>query len=176
MKARLAPQWPPGAGPKVFGYPNMIPSLEQLLRALRSAQVCALLHVRGLPPELRDRYAGAQLRFTDELLDLSAVAGQAAWVVSHGNHSTLASFVRAGIPQLLIPLHQEHLFAAMNLVAQGSVVIAYQDQGGFAREIAAMNRDPGIRRRAAQVQAQCPAPEALDAAGCIRQSLLDLLI
>jgi hypothetical protein len=176
LKVGLKPQWPPGAGPKVFGYLNMIPSLEQLLRDLRSAQVCALLHVRGLPPALRDAYGGAHMQFTDQLLDLSAVAQQAAWVVNHGNHSTLACFARAGIPQLLIPLHQEHLFAAMNLVAQGSAVMAYQDQPDFAREIAALNSDPEIGRRAAQVQAQCPDPGSLDAAGFIRQTLLALLI
>jgi len=175
LKARTAPQWPPGAGPKVFGYLITFPSLERLLQDLRSAQVCALLHVRGLSPALRDAYSGAHMKFTDQLMDLSAVAGQAAWVVNHGNHSTLAWFVRAGIPQLLIPLHQEHLFAAMNLVAQGGAVMAYQDQGGFAKEVAVLNSDPAIGRCAAQVQAQCPAPESLDAAGFIRQTLQALL-
>ena len=175
LKSRVVPQWPAVAGPKVFGYLNVIPSLERLLQDLRSAGVCALLHVRGLPPALRDDYTSAHLHFTDQLLDLSAVAAQAAWVVNHGNHSTLACFVRAGIPQLLIPLHQEHLFAAMNLVAQGGAVMAYQDQNGFMKEIALLNSDPQIRRCAAQVRAQCPAPESLDAEGFIRQTLQALL-
>ena len=173
--ARLAPQWPAGAGAKVFGYLQAIPALEALLRDLRSAGVCALLHVRGLPPALRDAFASEQIQFTDQLLDLSAVAAQAAWVISHGNHSTVASFVRAGIPQLLIPLHQEHLFAALNLVAQGGALMAYQDQPGFAKEISALNSNPEIGRRAVQVQAQCRELALSDAEGFIQHILQALL-
>ncbi len=170
-----SPQWPLGNGPKVFGYLHAIPSLEKLLQDLRAAEVCALLYVRGLPHALRNAYCGEQLNFTDQLLDLSTVAEQAAWVINHGNHNTVAAFVRLGIPQLLIPMHQEHLFAAMNLVAQGSAVMAYQDQPSFANEISALISNPQIGQRAAQVRAQCPSLESLDAAGFMKQTFRALL-
>jgi len=174
-KARLAPAWPVGAGPKVFGYLHAFPSLENLLQDLRSANVCALLHVRGLPPALREAYSGELICFTDQLIDLSTVAEQAAWVINHGNHNTLASFVRSGVPQLLIPLHQEHLFAALNLVAQGCARMAYQDQPGFAAEVTDLNSNPQIRLRAAQLSAQCPDLASLDAARHIARVLRSLL-
>ena len=175
-KAQLAPQWPPGAGPKVFGYLHAFPSLENLLQDLQPAKVCALLHVRGLPPALREAYSSDQIGFTDQLIDLTSVAKQAVWVINHGNHNTLAGFVRAGVPQLLIPLHQEHLFAALNLVAQGSALMAYQDQPGFAKEIAALNSNPQFGRHAALLRAQCPDPASLDAAGHIGRTLQTLLV
>ena len=173
--ARPLPQWPPGAGPKVFGYLHAIPSLEKLLQGLRSAQVCALLLVRNLPPSLKQAYTSDHLHFTDQLVDLREVAEQAAWVINHGNHNTSATFMRAGIPQLLIPMHQEQLFVAMRLVAQGGAILAYQDQAGFLNEVTALLSDPQFRRRAAWVKAQCPSAESLDAAGYIRNTLQAML-
>ena len=170
------PQWPPGCGPKIFGYLRAIPALELLLQDLQAAKVCALLHVRGLPPVLRDAYTSEHLHFTDQLLDLSKVAEQAAWVINHGNHGTVAAFLRSGVPQLLIPIHQEHFFVALRLVAKGCVVMAYQDQSGFAKEIEDLLSNPLIRQRARLIQAQCPSHESLDAAGFIKQTFQALLV
>ena len=172
---RPAPQWPPGSGPKVFAYLRVFPSLEKLLQDLQLARVYALLHIRGLPGALRERFSSEQICFTDQLIDLSAVAEQADWVVHHGNHNTMAGFVRAGVPQLLIPLHQEHLFASLNLLAQGCARIAYQDQSSFAQEIADLKSNPQFRQRAAQVGANCPDLASLDAAGQIGRTLQALL-
>lgn len=173
--ARPMPQWPPGAGPKVFGYLHAIPSLERLLQDLRSAQVRALLLVRNLPPGLKAAYTSDHLHFTDQLVDLREVAQQAAWVINHGNHNTSATFMRAGIPQLLIPMHQEQLFVALRLVAQGGAILAYQDQPDFLNEITALLSNPQFRERAAWVQAQCPSLESLDAAGFMRDTFQTLL-
>lgn len=168
-------RWPEGSGKKVFAYLHAMPSLEPFLRDLRAAGVCALLYVRGLPVEMRERYNSAQMQFIDERVDLDSVAGQAAWVINHGNHNTVASFVQAGVPQLLIPRHQEHLFTALRLVEQGCAVMAYQDQAGYASEISAMHSTPGLRAHSVAMQAQCPSPESLDAAGFVRHTLQSLL-
>ena len=90
--------WPDGPGPRVFGYLQAMPSLDALLRCLRSAGVCALLFVRGLPQDLRQKYSGDNLRFLDGLVDLASVAAQADWVVNHANHNTVAVFMQAGLP------------------------------------------------------------------------------
>ena len=94
------------------------PGLPRLLLALEQAEVRGLLLVRDMPDALRSRFAGRQLTFIDHLLDLEQVAAQADWVVHHGNHATSAEFSFAGVPQLAIPLHQEHLFCALRLVEQ----------------------------------------------------------
>ena len=160
---RLPPQWPSGEGPRVFGYLHAIPSLESLLRDLLAAGVCALLFVRNLPPVLRARYSGPQMRFVDQPIDLADVARQAAWVINLGNHSTAATFAAAGVPQLIIPLHQEHLFLALRLVSQGSAVMAFQDQAAYSAAIGALQTNPGIRHQARLLQAQMAPHAALGA-------------
>ena len=174
-RARAAPVWPTTGGLKVFGYLHAIASLEKLLQDLIAADVCALLYVRNLPPGLKVAYTRDNLHFIDHLVDLSLVAQQAAAVINHGNHNTAASFLRAGLPQLVIPLHQEHLFLGLRLSAQGCAVLAYQDQTGFANEIQTLISDPQLKQRAGLLGGQCQSLEALDAAGFIRKIFQGLL-
>jgi hypothetical protein len=174
-QTRPPPKWPPAGGPKVFAYLHPFASLEILLKDLAAAKVCVLLYVRGLPLALRQVYTSERLHFTDTMVDLSSVADQAAWVINHGNHNTVANFVLSGVPQLLIPRHQEHLFSALSLVKEGCALMAYQDQAGYAAEIDAMNRDHRMRERAGMVQARCASVESLDSAGFVMQSFQALL-
>ena len=170
-----APRWPPGIGPKVYGYLQHIPSLEKLLQDLLAAGLCALLVVRNLPPELKRAYTSDHIHFSDTLVDLNQVANEAAWVINHANINTATAFVKAGVPQLLIPRHQEQLFVALRLVGHGSAVLAYQDQTGFAREISALMGNTSYHECAMQLQAQCAATGLVDAADFIRKSLNALL-
>ena len=175
LKVRATPVWPAAGGPKVFGYLQPMPSLEKLLQDLIAADACELLYVTHLPPGLKAAYTRDNLHFIDHLVDLSQVARQAAAVINHGNHSTVATFLRAGLPQLVIPRHQEQLFLGLRLANQGCAVLAYQDQAGFSNEIQALISDPQLKRRAGLLSVQCPSLEALDAAGFIRKLFQSLL-
>jgi UDP:flavonoid glycosyltransferase YjiC (YdhE family) len=170
-----APQWPPGSGPKVFGYLQPMPALEQLLRDLRDAKVCALLCVRDLPARLRETYSSDQIRFIDHLVDLAQVAREASWVINHANHNSAAVFLLAGVPQLVIPLHQEQLMAVMRLANYGGAVLAFQDQQGFVNEITVLNTNSRIRQQAARVAAECASIGIPDAGAYIRGALQALL-
>lgn len=152
MGVATAPTWPAGSGPRVFGYLVHFSGLPQLLLALEQAKVRALLFVRDLPDVLRNRFAGRELTFVDQLLDLEQVAAQADWVVHHGNHATSAKFSSAGVPQLAIPLHQEHLFCALRLVEQRCGLAAYQDQASFVEVVQAMGARSDLRDGARAVQ------------------------
>lgn len=154
LGAQAAPSWPDAVGPKVFGYLQNFPALEALLHGLTAAKVCALLLVRDVPAHIRQTFSSPSLRFVDHLVDLPQVADQAAWVVNHGNHSTMATFALAGIPQLLIPRHQEQLFTTLRMVSAGAAVMAYQDQPAFTQAIAAV-ASPQMKQRAKQVADQC---------------------
>jgi hypothetical protein len=173
--AQPAPHWPPGKGQKVYGYLQDIPSLEKLLQDLLAAGVCALLVVRNLPPELKRAYTSDRIHFAETLVDLNQVAKEAAWAISHANINTATLFVTAGVPQLLIPRHQEQLFVALRLVDHGSAVLAYQDQPGFAREISTLMNITRYRECAMQLQAQCAVAGSVDSADFIRHSLNQLL-
>ena len=154
-QSKGSPDWPRVSAPKVFGYLQCFPGLESLLRDLQAASVCALLLVRDLPPALRQQYASGSMHFADTLVDLQQVAAQAAWVVHHGNHSTMATFMLAGIPQLVIPRHQEHLFCSLRLVSAGAVAMAFQDQSAFAAAIHALQTNAQMKQCALQVARQC---------------------
>lgn len=172
---RQAPHWPPGGGPKVFGYLRAIPSMELLLRDLAAAQVCALLLVADLPQKLKEAYSSEHLHFADQLLDLSVVAVQADWVITHANHDTVATFMLAGVPQLVIPRHQEQLFVALRLKAQGGAVMAFQDQPSYANEIRAMSSTSALKQQALRLQALCAPTAGLNAQAVIRETFSDLL-
>jgi hypothetical protein len=168
--------WPTGSGPKVFGYLQNMPSLEALLSDLRANGVCALLWVSDLPPKLRQAYSSERLQFLSQLVDLRTVAAQADWAISHGNHSTVSTLMLAGLPQLLIPRQQEQLLLARRLVAQGSALLAYQDQSGYAKEINALLTNPALRTNAAALAQSCRQRGDPDAKGYIRAALKDLLV
>jgi UDP:flavonoid glycosyltransferase YjiC (YdhE family) len=104
-------------------------------------------------------------------VDLAQVARQADWVLSHGNHGTAASFAAAGVPQLLIPLHHEHLFLALRLVAQGAAVMAMQDQSGYRAAIDALLTNPLIARQAQVLQMELPPYCDLTARAAVVQAL-----
>jgi hypothetical protein len=167
--------WPDGPGPKVFAYLQAMPSLDALLSSLRAAGVCALLFVRGLPQDLRQKYSGDNLRFLDGLVDLAGVAAQADWVINHANHSTVAVFMHAGLPQLLIPQQQEQLLLALRLAAHGGAVLAYQDQPGFDKEVHQMLTDPTLRAQARALAQSCQGTDPLQSTASIRATLQSLL-
>jgi hypothetical protein len=169
-----APVWPAGSGPRVFGYLVNFPGLPQLLLALELAEVRGLLLVRDIPDALRARFAGRHLTFLDHLLDLEQVAAQADWVVHHGNHATSAEFSFAGVPQLAIPLHQEHLFCALRLVEQSCGLAAYQDQASFVAAVQAMGERADLRVGARAVQANSVAYDSVGVDGFFRSLLQDI--
>ena len=175
LAAKPAAVWPAPSGPRVFGYLQNMPALELLLRDLRAAGVCALLWINDLSPSLRQAYTSQRMKFLDQLVDLKSVADQADWAISHGNHSTLSTLMVAGLPQLLIPRHQEQLLVARRLVDQGCALIAYQDQAGFAREISAMLSNPALRANARAVAQRCRQRGDPEALAYVRSSLESLL-
>lgn len=175
LAAQPAAVWPAGTGPKVFGYLQNMPSLEALLRDLRASGVCALLWVNELPPKLRQAYSSERLQFLSQLVDLRTVAAQADWAVNHGNHSTVSTLMLAGLPQLLIPRQQEQLLLARRLVAQGSALLAYQDQPGYAKEINALLTNPALRTNAVALAHSCRQRGDPDAKGYIRAAVISIL-
>ncbi len=142
------PQWPAGGGVKVFGYLQMFPGLEQLLKDLQAADVCALLYIKQLPTALKQKYTSDNIAFTEKLVDLRQVARQARFALTHGNHATLAYCMVMGIPQLAIPRFQEQLLSVLRLEKLGCGLHAYQDQQDYGKEIAALLHDESFKQNA----------------------------
>jgi hypothetical protein len=170
LQGAATPQWPPGEGAKVFGYLQYFPALEHFLRDLRAVEVRALLLVRGLPEAIRQKFASDRIRFTDDLVSLPQVADQAAWVVHHGNLSTMSTFMCEGVPQLVIPRHQEQLFCALRLVSQGCAAMVFQDQSSFATAIRTMLTNGQLKQNAVQIASRCAPFDRAGVRAFIRQT------
>ena len=167
--SHIAPQWPTGRGPKVFGYLHTFPSVFPLLKDLRSCKARAVLFIRHCPADLKATFE-RDVEFVDQPVDLKDVASEADWVINHGNHSTAAHFASKGVPQLLIPLHQEQLFLARNLERNGAAVIGYQDQNSFIGHMKALSNDMRYRQNAALVAQQCDQNQTRVARSTIERS------
>ena len=168
----LVPQWPTAAGARVFGYLQVFPGLERLLQDLGKAPVCCLLYIPGLSPALREKYTSARMVFSPAPLDLAQVVQHAAWTISHASHNMLATSFQAGLPQLLIPRHQEQLFGALRLVQAGSAVLALQDQPTFDGPIGHLLADHSLARSAQWLRQRHAPFDPLQSRARL-QSLLD---
>jgi hypothetical protein len=171
----VAPEWTSSAGPKVFGYLNAMPSLELFLQGLVSAKTCALLWIKNLPEAVRKRYTSEHIRFIDSAVNLEAVAREAAWVVSNCNHNTVAYFAQRGVPQLLIPTYQEHLFLALRLVQRGAAAMAYQDQPAYSAAINAMQSHAPLHEQAKLLAEQMTPYQKMDVEKHVRKVFAKLL-
>ena len=163
--------WPSGAGAKVFGYLQVFPQLGQLLADLKQAPVCVLLCIPGATDALVASCEGSNVRICTSLVDLKRAGREADWVVSHGNHSTTATLALAGVPQLLIPRHQEQYFLALRLVQYGAAAMAFQDQSAFSNAIAAMNTLPDLRKNALKLCAEMAPYDAVAVDSAIQSAL-----
>ncbi|MCP5349276.1 MAG: hypothetical protein R3F41_07870 [Gammaproteobacteria bacterium] len=126
----LEPVWPDGSGPKVFAYLGYFPKLPDILNMLIKRHARVLLYARSLPSELIARFQD-KVCFVDKPVNLSIAFQQADYVINHGNHSTAAQSLVAGIPQLLIWTHQEQLFASLRIVKLQRGVLASRHQSEY---------------------------------------------
>lgn len=137
------PAWPPGEGKRIFVYLRPFPTLPAFLDCLRETGQPTIIHVPGLAPELRERHAGGKLKFSDDLLDIRAVARQCELAVLHGGHGTLALMLLEGKPLLLLPLQLEMLINAQAAVKLGAALTAPQlKPAGMRMKLERLLREP----------------------------------
>ena len=175
IPAQASPVWPEGEGKKVFAYLSSFQGLESLLGALKASQVSVLLFAKGIPFEMRKSFASNRMVFLDHLVDLHAVAQQVDWVITHGNHISVAIFAEAGIPQLVIPSHQEQLFLGLRLQNFGCGLLAFQDQANFDFEVNEMQSREDLARQAGALAQQCALLPKIDASSYIDKEIRRLL-
>jgi len=138
LAAGVAPSWPESsahrAGPKIFLYLDDTIGVSVLLGQLLKYGSRLLVYGRELSPDMLKKYQNV-VHFSSSPIDLQAVWKQADYFINHGNHgSALQAFV-AGVPQLMIPTHQEQLMFAKRIEMNGRGVIARLDQKDFTTSI-----------------------------------------
>lgn len=102
-----APDWPKATGPKVFVYLKHFPQIAEVLEDFSRAGNPMLVYIDGVDPKLRRRLESPTLRFADEMVDLEAVAREAAVGITNANIGTITGLLLRGVPQLCLPLTLE---------------------------------------------------------------------
>ena len=120
-EGKAVPDWPAGAGPRLFAYLySYFKGLDPLLAAVAASRSPALVFCRGIDPKLREKYDGGSIRFSEEPMSVSKVLPQAHTVVCHGSHQMTAQALLAGKPVLLLPTQLEQFLIMRRVVRFGA--------------------------------------------------------
>lgn len=137
------PKWPPGVGQRVFAYIRPFEAQATLLEALRQSGQPTLIHAPHIAPILLERYAGSNLLFSAEPLDIAAVARECDLAILHGGHGILALMLLAGKPLLVLPLHLEMLLNANCMLKLGAgLVVPQLRPEGIRHKLALLLEEP----------------------------------
>ena len=109
-----APDWPAGAGPRVFAYLKPFRGLPKLLDQLAARAVPTLIYIAEPVPV--QRWDGSSLRFASRPVDMAAAAQCCDLAILHAGHGSTASMLLAGKPILQLPLHIEQYHNALATV------------------------------------------------------------
>ncbi len=114
------PEWPPGPGPKVFGYLKPFPALESVLETLNQGRFPTLIVSDGIPGKTCGRFASETLRFSTRPVDLSLAAREARLGITNATHFTSLRLLACGVPLLMFPLNLEQEITARRITELGA--------------------------------------------------------
>jgi UDP:flavonoid glycosyltransferase YjiC (YdhE family) len=116
-------EWPQGSKRLFACLRPDTPHVEQILEELRTSDAAVICFTPGFAPNQLQRYAGGRMRLTSRLVDLNFLARDADACVSYGAEGTMATFLLAGVPQLIFPCHVEAHMAASRIEVLGAAVV-----------------------------------------------------
>jgi hypothetical protein len=117
------PTWPKGDGPKVYVYmQHHSRPYQSLMESLQSLGWPSIIVSRNIDDMKIKSFISPNLTFSNELLNLEAVARHVDVVVTNCNHGTTVEMLQRGCRQLVIPLQTEQSMLAHRLSNQGLVM------------------------------------------------------
>jgi UDP:flavonoid glycosyltransferase YjiC (YdhE family) len=115
------PRWPDGRGPKIFAYLAPSPSLPVVLKALKQSKARVLVRLLGDAPEAADALRPG-LAVTTQAVHFRQAAESCDAFVNYGAHSTVAEFLLAGKPGILVPDLHERVLTARRATSIGAAL------------------------------------------------------
>ncbi len=123
------PSWPPGSGPRVFGYlRSEIRHAESVLAALGHAGYPSLVVFPDIPADMLARHQYANLRISTDPVETSRVLNDADLAITYGGHGLTAAFLLAGKPLLLLPGQLEQYLLARRIEEIGAGLLVDPEQ------------------------------------------------
>lgn len=144
--------WPQAPGKRIFAC--LRPDTEHadaILAALAQSRAAVVCFAPGFSRERLRPHGRPHLRIATRPVDLKPLAASADLCVSYGAEGTVATFLLAGVPQLLAPRHVEAHMAARRIEALGAAMVlrGAQTAEGVGTAMAQLTRQPDHKRRAA---------------------------
>jgi hypothetical protein len=116
------PDWPEGAGKRVFAYLKPFKTLPALLETLGQAAHRTLIYMSR---QDGPRQAGSgNLRYADKPVNLVQAVKESDLVICHSGHGTISATLLGGRPLLLLPLNIEQRMLAARVAGMGAGLAA----------------------------------------------------
>jgi UDP:flavonoid glycosyltransferase YjiC (YdhE family) len=116
------PKWPDGKGPKIFAYLRPSPALPLVLKALQQSKARVLLRLPGSLPEEWREFARPGMAVAAGPVNFRLAAEGSDAFVNYGAHSTVAEFLLAGKPGILVPDLHERALTARRVTGLGAAL------------------------------------------------------
>jgi UDP:flavonoid glycosyltransferase YjiC (YdhE family) len=144
------PRWPSGKGPRIFAYLTPNTSLPVVLKALKQSKARVLLRLPGTLPEVAAEVARPGLTVATDPVHFRAAAESCDAFVNYGAHSTVAEFLLAGKPGILVPdLHERALTARRASSMGAALSVRATSLAPLKRALDQVIDDPAPRKAAA---------------------------
>lgn len=175
IKSKNIPIWPKGKGKKVFAYIPYSSEFEGLLYSLKVSNNCVLIYGASISTELKARYTSENISFITNIVDVDSIADTADWVINQGGFSLVTHFLKKGIPQLIIPQHQESLFFSMKVNALGGCILTTAGKATYINEIRDMNSKGSLKENSLRAKDLCASYKTPDLRDFYTESIKSLL-
>lgn len=116
------PHWPGGREPKVFAYLRPSPALPAIVQALRRSRARVLLRLAGASEAERRACLHPGLAIAEGPVHFRRAAESCDAFVNYGAHGTVAEFLLAGKPGILVPDLQERALTARRAADLGAAL------------------------------------------------------
>ena len=121
-----------GPGKKVFAYLKPFQALPALLDFLRRIRLPTIIFGPTIDRDLQERNRSDTLSFVSEPVDLAAVGREADLAILNSTNGATSAMLLAGVPLLLVPLHNEQQMLANRVAQMGAGLIADRHDGSVA--------------------------------------------
>jgi len=124
--------------------------VEAILEALQMSSHAVICYAPGFAPSRLHGFASPHMRFSTRPVDLAHLAADADACVSYGAEGTVATFLLAGVPQLISPWHVEAHMAARRIESIGAAIVlrGAQDPQSVAQALAQICADGQMKQSA----------------------------
>jgi glycosyltransferase involved in cell wall biosynthesis len=149
-----SPEWPNGAGKRVYAYLKSFRGLPRLLDVLAELRCPTIVYGDGVDGSLRTWRGSPTVRIEKEPLDMHEVARQCDLAILNGTHSSTAAMLLAGKPSLQLPIYLEQGLNALAVARLGAgLCVPPGKPGEFAAALEALLNCPEYTAAARAVAA-----------------------